>query len=114
MRASQNILFMLLLGSLTFSACDNLIRFSSEKYSCEPRRIPLYEVSIGNLSQGKSAIIQLSSRQITGEIISLSEEKIMISADGMEITTNRLTGTVRIKAGNNYEKIDCVVDNFRM
>ena len=96
------------------TGCDDISRFSYENYSCQPRQIALYEISVGKLKQGAMANIQFASKLIQAEITLLTQDEIIMESKDMRVITNRQTGSTKIFFGNTYEEVSCVVDKFKM
>ena len=96
------------------TACDDLNRFSYENYFCQPRQTALYEISVGKLKKGASANIQFASKLVQAEITLLTQDEIIMESEGLRLITNRQTGSTKIFIGNTFEKVNCVVDKFKM
>ena len=114
MRLLGTPLTMLLGTVFVFTACDDLTRFSYENYSCEPRQTALYEISIGKLKRGAIANVQFASKSVQAEIMSLTKEEISMEGEGVRLIADRETGSTQIFAGNTYERVNCIIDKFKM
>jgi hypothetical protein len=114
MKLSGVSLFCLIALVFVATACDDLNRFSYENYFCQPRQTALYEISVGKLKQGASANIQFASKLVQAEITMLTQDEIIMESEGMRIIANRQTGSTKIFIGNTFEKVNCVVDKFKM
>jgi len=114
MKLSGVSLFCLIALVFVATACDDLNRFSYENYFCQPRQTALYEISVGKLKQGASANLQFASKLVQAEITMLTQDEIIMESEGMRIIANRQTGSTKIFIGNTFEKVNCVVDKFKM
>ena len=114
MKLSKTLFFCLVSSLFLLVGCDDLYRFSYENYTCQPKQTSIYEISINKLKEGAFANVSIGTLQKQVQITSLTKNEITLKTERLRLIVNRNTGSIQVYEDNFYERVECLVDKFKM
>ena len=100
--------------SVMLSACEDFVRFRTEKYTCDINSLGLYSIELE--TQRGTTIATLFSEQGPQalEIVLRERDRLELKVEDNEISINRETGEMEALFGARYTTLTCEKSVFSM
>ena len=109
----QNAL-LLVAASYLFAGCDELTRFTQERYECGNNPNGLVEIDFREFKKGSEAAVTFIDETMTMPIVESNDERFTLAGQGLIVRVDRRTGNIRLTRGTNYRNMKCRKSKFRM
>ena len=109
----QNAL-LLAAASYLLAGCDELTRFTQERYECGNNPNGLVEIDFREFKKGSEAAVTFTDETIIMPIIESSDERFTLASQGLIVRVDRGSGTIRLTRGTSYRNVKCEKSKFRM
>ena len=109
----QNALLLVAAGYL-LAGCDELTRFTQERYECGNNPNGLVEIDFREFKKGSEATVTFRDETMTMPIIESSDERFTLAGQGLIVRVDRRSGTIRLTRGTSYRNVKCKKSKFRM
>ena len=109
----QNAL-LLAATSYLLAGCDELTRFTQERYECGSNPNGLVEINFREFKKGSETAVTFIDETMTMPIVESSDERFTLAGQGLIVRVDRITGTIRLTRGTNYRNMKCKKSKFRM
>ena len=113
MKPSRFILIILSLG-VSLAACEDFVRFKTEKYACDTNRLGLISVELQTQRGSTAATLNTDRGTQALEIILRDRSQLELKASDNEISINRETGELKALFGARYASMVCEKSVFAM
>ena len=113
MKPSRFSLIILSLG-VSLAACEDFVRFKTEKYACDTNRLGLISVELQTQRGSTAATLYTDRGTQALEIILRDRSQLELKAADNEISINRETGEVNARVGARYASMVCEKSVFAM
>ena len=113
MKPSRFSLFFLSLG-VSLSACEDFVRFKTEKYACDTNNLGLISVELQTQRGSTAATLYTDRGTQALEIILRERGQLELKAADNEISINRGTGELKALFGARYTTMVCKKSVFAM
>ena len=113
MKPSRFSLIILGLG-VSLSACEDFVRFKTEKYACDTNRLGLISVELQTQRGSTAATLYTDRGTQALEIILRDRGQLELKAADNEISINRETGELKALFGARYTTMVCEKSVFAM
>lgn len=113
MKPSRFSLIILSLG-VSLAACEDFVRFKTEKYSCDTNRLGLISVELQTQRGSTAATLYTDQGTQALEIILRDRGQLELKAADNEISINRETGELKALFGARYASMVCEKSVFAM
>tara|TARA_X000000950_G_scaffold130742_1_gene163172 strand:+ start:318 stop:635 length:318 start_codon:yes stop_codon:yes gene_type:complete len=99
---------------LCIAACDDFVRFRTEKYACDTNRLGLQSIEL-QTQRGKTVATLVSNGQESAlDIVMKDKQLIELKAGKAEFIIARETGEIRALLGARYALLTCKKIVFSM
>lgn len=100
--------------SVMLSACEDFVRFRTEKYTCDLNGLGIYSIELE--TQRGRTIAKLFTEQGPQalEIVLRERDRLELKAEDNEISINRETGEMEALFGARYTTLTCEKSVFSM
>lgn len=100
--------------SVMLSACEDFVRFRTEKYTCDLNGLGIYSIELE--TQRGRTIAKLFTEQGPQalEIVLRERDRLELKAEDNEISINRETGEMEALFGARYTTLNCEKSVFSM
>ena len=105
---------LLVAGCCLFAGCDELTRFTQERYECGYNFDGLLEIDLREFKEGSQATVKFNDGTVIMPIFESSDERFTLTSPGLIVRIDRGSGTIRLTRGNRYRNVKCKKSNFRM
>ena len=109
----QNAL-LLAAASYLLAGCDELTRFTQERYECGTNPNGLVEIDFREFKKGSEAAVTFTDKTIIMPIIESSDERFTLASQGLIVRVDRGSGIIRLTRGTSYRNVKCKKSKFRM
>ena len=109
----QNALLLVAAAHLS-AGCDELTRFTQERYECDNNPNGLVEIDFREFKKGSEATVTFRDETMTMPIIESSDERFTLAGQGLIVRVDRRSGTIRLTRGTIYRNVKCKKSKFRM
>ena len=109
----QNAL-LLVTASHLLAGCDELTRFTQERYKCGSNPNGLVEIDFREFKKGSKAAVIFTDEAIIMPIIESSDKRFTLASQGLIVRVDRESGTIRLTRGTSYRNVKCKKSKFRM
>ena len=109
----QNGLLLVAAGYL-LSGCDELTRFTQERYECGINPNGLVEIDFRDFKKGSEAAVTFTDETLKMPIIESSDGRVTLASQGLIVRVDRGSGTIRLTRGTSYRNVKCEKSKFRM
>ena len=113
MKPSCFSLIILSLG-VSLSACEDFVRFKTEKYACDNNPLGLISVELQTQRGSTAATLYTDRGPQALEIILRDRGQLELKAADNEISINRETGELKALFGGRYTTMVCEKSVFAM
>ena len=113
MKPSRISLIILSLG-VSLSACEDFVRFKTEKYACDTNRLGLISVELQTQRGSTTAMLYTDRGTQALEIIFRDRGQLELKAADNEISINRETGELKALFDARYTTMVCEKSVFAM
>ena len=113
MKPSRFGLIILSLG-VSLSACEDFVRFKTEKYACNNNPLGLISVELQTQRGSTAAMLYTDRGTQALEIILRDRGQLELKAADNEISINRETGELKALFGARYTTMVCEKSVFAM
>ena len=100
--------------SLSLSACEDFVRFKTEKYACDNNPLGLSSVELQTQRGSTAATLYTDRGTQALEIILRDRGQLELKAADNEISINRETGELKALFGARYTTLVCEKSVFAM
>ena len=109
----QNAL-LLAAASYLLAGCDELTRFTQERYECGNNPNGLVEIDFREFKKGGETAVVFNDETLTMSIVESSDEHFTLASAGLIVRVDRRSGTIRLTRGSRYRNVKCTKSKFRM
>ena len=113
MKPSRFSLIILSLG-VSLSACEDFVRFKTEKYACDNNPLGLISIELQTQRGSTAAMLYTDRGTQALEIILRDRGQLELKAADNEISINRETGELKALFGARYTTMVCEKSVFAM
>lgn len=113
MKPSRFSLIILSLG-VSLAACEDFVRFKTEKYACDTNRLGLHSVELQTQRGSTAATLYTDRGAQALEITLRDRDQLELKAADNEISINRETGELKALFGARYATMTCEKTVFSM
>ena len=105
---------LLAAASCLFAGCDEMTRFTQERYECGNNPNGLVEIDFREFRKGSEAAVTFADKLIIMSIIESSNERFTLASKGLIVRVDRGSGTIRLTRETSYRNVKCKKSKFRM
>ena len=105
---------LLVAGCCLFAGCDELTRFTQERYECGYNLDGLVEIDLREFKEGSQATVKFNDETVIMPIFESSDDRFTLTSPGLIVRIDRGSGTIRLTRGSRYRNVKCKKSNFRM
>ena len=109
----QSSLLLVALGCL-FAGCNELTRFTQERYECGYNLDGLFEIDLREFKEGSQATVKFNDETVIMPIVESNDDRFTLTSPGLIVRIDRDSGTVRLTRGSRYRNVKCKKSKFRM
>ena len=96
------------------AGCDELTRFTQERYECGNNLNGLVEIDFREFKKGSEAAVTFTDGTIKMPIIESKNESFTLASQGLIVRVDRGSGTIRLTRGTSYRNVKCKKSKFLM
>ena len=96
------------------AGCDELIRFTQERYECDHNLDGLVALELREFKQGSQATVKFYDETIKMPIVESNDDRFTLNGPGLIVRIDRGSGTIRLTRGSRYHNVKCKKSKFRM
>jgi len=100
--------------SVMLSACEDFVRFRTEKYTCDINRLGLYSIELETQRGTTIATLLTEQGPQALEIVLRERDRLELKVEDNEISINRETGEMEALFGARYASLTCEKSVFSM
>ena len=100
--------------SVFLSACEDFVRFRTEKYICDINRLGLQRVELETQRGNTVATLFTEQGPQALEITLREKDRLELKVEDNEISVNRQTGEMEVLFGARYATLTCDKSVFSM
>ena len=109
----QSFFFLVAVGCL-FGGCDEMTRFTQERYECGFNIDGLVEIDLREFKEGAQATVKFTDETVMMPIAESNDDRFTLTSSGMIVRIDRGSGTIRLTRGTSYRNVKCKKSKFRM
>ena len=109
----QNAL-LLAAASYLLAGCDELTRFTQERYECGFNIEGLVEIDLREFKEGAQATVKFTDETVMMPIAESNDDRFTLTSSGLIVRIDRGSGTIRLTRGSRYNNVKCTKSKFRM
>ena len=106
-------LLLVAVGCL-FAGCDELTRFTQERYECGFNIEGLVEIDLREFKEGAQATVKFTDETVMMPIAESNDDRFTLTSSGLIVRIDRGSGTIRLTRGSRYHNVKCTKSKFRM
>ena len=100
--------------SVMLSACEDFVRFRTEKYACDINGLGIYSIELETQRGRTTAKLFTEQGPQALEIVLRNRDRLELKAEDNEISINRETGEMEALFGARYATLTCEKSVFSM
>jgi len=100
--------------SVFLSACEDFVRFRTEKYTCDVNRLGLQGIELETQRGTTIATLFTEQGPQALEIVLREKDRLELKVDDNEISVNRETGEMEALLGARFATLTCEKSVFSM
>lgn len=100
--------------SVMLGACEDFVRFKTEKYVCDTNRLGLQSIELETQRGKTKATLSTNQGKRPLEIVLREKQRLELKVEDDEISINRETGEVKALFGARYATLTCEKSVFAM
>ena len=97
-----------------FAGCDELTRFTQERYDCGYNLDGLVEIDLREFKEGSQATVKFNDETVLMPIVESNDNRFILTRPGLIVRIDRGSGTIRLTRGSHYRNVKCTKSKFRM
>ena len=105
---------LLAAASYLLAGCDQMTRFAQERYECGSNPNGLVEIDFREFKKGSETAVTFTDETIIMPIIESSDERFTLASQGLILSVDLGSGTIRLTRGTSYRNVKCKKSKFRM
>ena len=105
---------VLFAGCCLFAGCDELTRFTQERYECGYNLDGLSEIDLREFKEGSQATVKFNDETVLMPIVESRNDRFTLTSPGLIVRIDRGSGTIRLTRGSRYRNVKCTKSKFRM
>ena len=105
---------VLFAGCCLFAGCDELTRFTQERYECGYNLDGLSEIDLREFKEGSQATVKFNDETVLMPIVESNDNRFILTRPGLIVRIDRGSGTIRLTRGSHYRNVKCTKSKFRM
>ena len=109
----QSTFLFVAVGCL-FAGCDELTRFTQERYECGFNIEGLVEIDLREFKEGAQATVKFTDETVMMPIAESNDDRFTLTSSGLIVRIDRGSGTIRLTRGSRYNNVKCTKSKFRM
>ena len=109
-----NLLGLVFVSFSFLSACEDFVRFRTEKYTCEFNRLGLQSIELETQRGATIATLFTEQGPQALEIVLREKDRLELKVEDDEIRVNRETGEIEALLGARFATLTCKKSVFSM
>ncbi len=109
-----NLLGLVFLSFSFLSACEDFVRFRTEKYTCDINRLGLQSIELETQRGTTIAMLFTEQGPQALEIVLREKDQLELKFEDNEIRVNRETGEIEALLGARFATLTCKKSVFSM